>query len=116
MKKRDSYRPSLNGDLLADPVSLEVLHEGIMDLLLGIGAYRSRSDPLAEAYLACLEAAESIFSLLTQLGKDGADHGQDALHAARAAVMAIKIAIVKEGDNQRLSANQMNNEIDCREK
>ncbi|MBB5158866.1 O-linked N-acetylglucosamine transferase [Saccharopolyspora phatthalungensis] len=62
-------------------------------------------DPLAEAGVACLEAADCISGVLAerrQSGETVADEAfQEALRAVRAATLAIRFALTAEVDRRR---------------
>jgi hypothetical protein len=71
------------------------------------GLSYSGCDPLIDAYLACLEAANSISLAVERRTEDpqAAPDGalQEALFAARAAAAAIKFSLVQQSDSARES-------------
>lgn len=61
-------------------------------------------EPLVDAYLACLEAASSIGRALDQSTQDiRVDAVREALHASRAASMAIRFSLFGLADRERAS-------------
>ncbi|MFD8089571.1 O-linked N-acetylglucosamine transferase [Streptomyces malaysiensis] len=88
--------------MVADPIT--EVHREITRLLAKLSrAGGGRPDALVEACVACLEAAQCTSAAAT--GQERADTGaQEALHAVNAAALAIRYALVKEGDERRLAA------------
>ncbi|MBI0297169.1 O-linked N-acetylglucosamine transferase [Streptomyces sp. PRKS01-29] len=87
--------------MVADPIT--EVHREITRLLTDLGRSGSRPDPLVEACLACLEAAQCTSAAAT--GQEAPDTGaQEALHAVNAAALAIRYALVKAGDERRRAA------------
>ncbi|MFC3456295.1 hypothetical protein [Amycolatopsis speibonae] len=76
----------------------EELHTEIHRLTLRLA--NARTDPLAEAGLACLEAAERICAALAERHTT-ADTCQEALNATRAATLAIKFAMAADPGSAR---------------
>jgi hypothetical protein len=68
-------------------------------LLAELGEHRAQSDALVEACVACLEAAQCVAGLVADgapAGKATADpRAQEALHALRAATVAIRFALAE---------------------
>lgn len=66
---------------------------------------QARTDPLVDAGVACLEAADSICAAIAErhgAGRLVADEAfQEALCATRAAGVAIRFAMVREADERR---------------
>ncbi|OXM43589.1 hypothetical protein [Amycolatopsis alba] len=71
----------------------EELHTEIRRLSLRLA--NARADPLVEAGLACLEAAERVCAALGER-HTAADSCQEALNATRAATLAIRFAMAAE--------------------
>jgi hypothetical protein len=72
------------------------LHDRIAELLAEFAGGRARSDALVEASVACLEAAKCLAGLAGAMPA-GADPGQDAVHAVRAAGLAVRSALMGAG-------------------
>lgn len=70
-----------------------------IDLLVGRLDGDGASDPLVAACLACLDAADSLCAALD--APSPLEACQEALHATRAATLAIRFALVAEGDRAR---------------
>lgn len=81
------------------------LHADIVRMLTTLTEYRAKSDALVEACVACLEAALCIAGLVAD-GSPVADtttdrRGQEAVYAMRAAMLAVRLALVEEEDGRR---------------
>lgn len=64
-------------------------------LLTELGEHRVRSDALVEACVACLEAAQCVAGLVAD-GTAAADpREQEAVHALRAATVAVRFALAE---------------------
>lgn len=86
------------------------LHADIVELVNRLAKVRAGSDALVAACVACLDAARSIAGALALDLDEEYRHldesRQDALHAARAATMAIRFALVEDGDIRRRMAHR----------
>jgi hypothetical protein len=64
-------------------------------LLTELGEHRVRSDALVEACVACLEAAHCVAGLAADGPAAGDPREQEAVHALRAATVAIRFALAE---------------------
>ncbi|MET8852040.1 O-linked N-acetylglucosamine transferase [Amycolatopsis sp. NPDC004625] len=64
-------------------------------LLTELGEHRVRSDALVEACVACLEAAHCVAGLVADDAAAADPREQEAVHALRAATVAIRFALAE---------------------
>ncbi|MGW5740628.1 O-linked N-acetylglucosamine transferase [Amycolatopsis sp. NPDC003861] len=65
-------------------------------LLTELGEHRVRSDALVEACVACLEAARCVAGLVADDAAGVDPREQEAVHALRAATVAIRFALAEQ--------------------
>ncbi|GAA1945204.1 O-linked N-acetylglucosamine transferase [Amycolatopsis minnesotensis] len=80
------------------------VHVGVTKLLELLEDAGSGSDAVLAACAACLEATRSVTSVATGQ-QDPATGCQEALHAANAASLAIRFALVENADARRAAAS-----------
>ncbi|MGW0890101.1 hypothetical protein [Saccharopolyspora sp. NPDC002578] len=84
----------------------EEVRDRIRGLAEQLTAVLGRTDPIVEACVACLEAADSVCDAMTRRPDAAAlvaDEYRKALHATRAATLAIRAAISLESDRCRIA-------------
>ncbi|UJW29882.1 hypothetical protein L3Q67_32305 [Saccharothrix sp. AJ9571] len=78
------------------------LNDDILKLLSMLSGHPARSDALVEACVACLEAAQCLAGLVAGGIPITTDRqGEDAVHAIRAASLAVRSALVEADDERR---------------
>jgi hypothetical protein len=79
------------------------VHREISRLLAELCRVSGEPDALMDACVACLEAAQ-ITSAAALGQEQRGDGAREALYAANAAVLALRFALVKAGDEHRRAA------------
>ncbi|MEV7046528.1 O-linked N-acetylglucosamine transferase [Amycolatopsis sp. NPDC051061] len=87
--------------LVAEAVS--EVHASLTRLLETLRRAEGESDAYVAACVACLEAAQAVTAVAT--GEQDPEHGgHQALYATNAAKLAIRFALVENGDARRSSS------------